>query len=549
LKKQQHKTHLVNEISEVRTWKFLYSKPYDSGPHNILKTRIMSMALAGTDGTRSKLIKSLYGKMPRAQPTFLLSVISLVCLVTLIAFADYDGYEGDDLNSIVPMFHLSEAKQGALLIYRYGWQPLSYELGAGIFRLTNSPTAIFLLAPIAGATSFALLLSIIWHDRSSITPLLTSLVVLLAIPELYFSALYFNSTILGLPLALASLAILRTEPRRILSVFAGLLAGASILMRFDFILVCPALAVVAWQQDGSRTRPTMFTVGVLASLAFAFTAGIFDPKEILQIYRDSTAEMAAMAYLPGWDQRRQFEVLSVMLSPIGWLIIIIGGPIAIYHALRENAQITIIWGIATVLLLLPFRNLLSVKYALPTAIFLCLFLVKSFSAIEIHLLGRLRPWLLRLAALGTITLLFVSFSVYGNKPFVRIETLASRPVPTHDGFRSYGGYVWQIATIDRYASRSDEQLAADEIRKEFLNTSGPDILLVGDENYFSHGSIAWRHLQLELERAGIRGNLKAPHEIHFDLDGRKLIIVRELSSDYGNLYNSGRGVKLYDFRE
>src|SRR6266496_6842305 len=129
------------------------------------------------------------------------SIFFLVSVVALTELADRNGYEGDDLNSILPMIHLDQAKRGELLIYRYGWQLLAYEVGAAVFSITRTPSAIFLLAPIAGAISLTLLLLATWDDKRSWPGLGKALIALLAIPELWFSGLYFNSTVLGLPFA------------------------------------------------------------------------------------------------------------------------------------------------------------------------------------------------------------------------------------------------------------------------------------------------------------------------------------------------------------
>jgi len=177
----------------------------------------------------------------------------LVNLIFLSVFADRDGYEGDDLNSILPMLHLQEAKQHDLLIYRYDWQPLSYEIGALVFEVTQKPSLIFLLAPFAGAVSLALLLSIIWR-RPSISEFVKALVAMMAVPELWFSGLYFNSTILGLPLALSSFALLRSNPRTPFLFLAGILLGTAALMRFDFVLAGPALALRASTPAGDDQR-------------------------------------------------------------------------------------------------------------------------------------------------------------------------------------------------------------------------------------------------------------------------------------------------------
>jgi hypothetical protein len=472
----------------------------------------------------------------------------VVTAIGLISLSDFDGYEGDDLNSILPMLHLEAAKHGSLNIYRYAWQPLSYEVGAGIFQFTRTPTAIFLMAPIAGAISLALMLLITWQGRKSISTLISALVAISAVPEFWFSGLYYNSTIIGLPFALCSLAILNGRPQIRFAFLAGLLLAVAILMRLDFALAGPALTLTAWQTDRSLPRVIALTLGVLVVLSLAFSLGVFEPSQIVEIYRGTSEEIAAKSNTPGWDLRTKLGVISVILSPIGWAILLFGGPLVLYRSLRRNPMIFLLWVLAMLPLALPLPNLLSVKYVLPLAMFVPPFLMQCLSAIEDTLPHKLRLWPVWIAASGTAVLLLISVSVFGQPPYLEIGSLASRPVGTHDGYRSYGGYLWQAAALDRWAPRSEQQTAASLILNDFRRSVGPDILVAGDESFFAPGGIGWRHLQLELERSGVHGRLLAPQELQFDLNDRKLTLVRDLRPDTLKRFDRGRGISLIDLR-
>ncbi len=477
----------------------------------------------------------------------LLLAFFLTNIIFLSVFADKDGYEGDDLNSIVPMFHLEEAKRGGLLIYRYAWQPLSYEVGALVFRVTGKPSAIFLLAPLAGAISLVLLLSVVWRDRSSISEFVKSLVAMLAIPELWFSGLYFNSTILGLPFALSSFAVLLSKPGMQSSILAGLLLGTASLMRFEFVLAGAALTLIAWNRNRSLFALFSFATGVLAMVGAAVLLGLVDPLQVMEIYGSSAREIAAKANVAGWDLRTKLGVLSVVLSPVGWVIILIGSPIVVFREFRRDMLTASLWVLALMPLCLPLPNLLSVKYAIPLLVFLPSFLVLCLSSIEEQLPHASRPIPLLLASAASLVLTVVSASFAGRAPFISIGTLASRQIGTHDGPRSYGGYVWQIAALDRLAVPTEHQLMAQEVAREFLLKSGPDIVVVGEENFFDLGGAGWRDLQLVLEQSGLRGMLTASDKIEFDYGARKLTLLRELPPDFANRF--GVGVKLYDWRE
>ena len=491
------------------------------------------------------------GRAGKVARPILPKIIALAFLITwsviLILFADRqgNGFGPDVLNSIVPMFHLDAVKNGELIGYRYAWQPLSYELGAIIFQLTKTPTPIFLLPPIASAVSLALLLAIIWRDRASLKALAVSLVALLAVPEIVFSGLYYNATILGLPFAIGSLALLHSRPGTAMTLVASLLASVAILMRLDFILVCPALAVVAWQQDRTFERPIVLACGVLGFLGLAFLIGWLRPKEVIEIYQLASAEIAAKAHMGGWDLREKMGALSVLFSPLGWVLLLLGGPLVIYQALKRDPTTTIIWMVAMTPLMIPLLNSLTPKYGLPLAIFVPTFLVQCLSAIEARLSQGLRPWLLGLSALGTAALLFLSFSIAGKSPFVQIGTLASRQVGTHNGARSYGGYLWQIAYLHHRSETSPKQASADQIFRDFLDPNGPDLVVAGRES----GGVGWRFLQLAFEQSGIHGEVVAPDQIRFDLNDRRLTLAQDVFADTIARLDRGRGIKFYDFRE
>lgn len=468
----------------------------------------------------------------------------IVNLVFLIVFCDRDGYEGDDLNSVVPMFHLAAAKQGALEVYRYAWQPLSYALGAAVYRATHWPDAVFLLAPFGAAVSLWLILLMLWRDRKP-TTLIASLVVLLAVPELWYSGLYFNSTVLGLPFALGALWLLRSRLSIPAALLAGCLAGIAILMRLDFILICPALAVTAWSADRSLGRPLVVAFGVVTVLAAAALIGWIEPGQILLTYQESAGEIAAKSADPGWDLRTKLFVASVALSPLGWGVLLLGAPNVILRTLKSDPLLFFAWVAAVAAFAVPLRGLLSVKYAVPLLMFAPLFLAAAWSTIERQAPKRLRGWLLPAAVTATSLLAIFSFNLSGTPPYIRIGLHATREIVTHDGFRSYGGYLWQMATVDRYAPRLEAQLAADCIINE-LKSGGQDIVVVGHESAMLPGGIGWRHVQLALERAGYRGELVASHQIRFDVEGRRLTLLNQVPKDAPAALDRGPGVRVFD---
>ena len=85
------------------------------------------------------------------------AIVFLASLAVLVFFADRNGYEGDDLNAILPMLTLPQALQMPENIYKFDWQPLAYWTGYAAYSLTGTIVAIFALSQIAVAGAIAML--------------------------------------------------------------------------------------------------------------------------------------------------------------------------------------------------------------------------------------------------------------------------------------------------------------------------------------------------------------------------------------------------------
>ena len=461
----------------------------------------------------------------RTRCAAILMVFLLANLLFLFWFGALDAYEGDDINSVVPMIHLAEAKQGFLLIYRYAWQPLSYEIGAGLLRLTGSTDAVFRMAAVAGAISLTLLLWQGWAERPTRRGWIAALALLLTIPEYWYSGLYYNSSILALPFLAGAILVVRGGGGAMALFAAGLLAGTAALMRLDFILACPLLAALAWTRTGRIAPVLVLAGGVLTALAIAFAAGIVDPVAILDVYRTSSAEIARKAADPGWDMRAKLFTWSVMFTPIGWLILLCGGGLALWRSGRSTRIRAGLYLLAAVPLMFPLKDMLSVKYALPLLAFAPMILMHCLAAIEEAVPKNWGQKLPAATLAGGILLMVLSVSLIGRPPFIVPGLMPARTVGTHDGARSYGGYFWMMAAMAGDSGQGPDRLAAVKIAEQFLGGDASDILILGGENYFDRGGMGWRHLQLVLEKAGVRGAVAGPHRIVFSKGAHRLWLI------------------------
>lgn len=466
----------------------------------------------------------------RKWPWLLLLLLAAGNLAFLVLFADRDGYEGDDLNMVVPTAHLAAAKHGALLIYRYAWQPLSFELSGWLWSLFGTPTAVFLSAPVGGGLAIGLFLWWLWREgKTSAGSLRHAVVALLCIPELWYSSLYYNTTMRTMPLIALALILVRIRGSILLPLAAGVATGLAILMRLDFLLVCPLLAMAAWPRGEGIIRPVLLAVGVMATVLAGFSAGLIDVPEILRINAFNSWEINAHLGQPGWDMRLKAMVITVVLSPVGWLLLLVGAPLLLVDAARKRDWRILLWILFAIPPALPLPNILSPKYMLPLAPFALLFFLRVQERVEAVLTNGLGIWARRLLLAAAIVPVFLSVSLSGKAPFLLPGLSPAKPVPTHDGPRGWGGYVWQMMETDAPTAKPEQQRQGEMLARDLLSGPGENLVYLGGENYFDPGAPGWRHLQLALERRGIPGVLVSPHVLRFDLpNGRWLVLANRL---------------------
>ena len=202
--------------------------------------------------------------------------ISILSLMVL--FANWSGYEGDDLNSVLPMLHLVDALNGNLEIYRYDWQPLSYLLGAKIYTIFGDPRAIFFLS----AFSISLSLVFICYKCFKLfgTPYYLSLFFIFLSPEIIYSGLYYNSSAIAYLFSMTAFVMILSKPNEYGSFFIGIALGFSIFLRLDFILILPCMLATLYFFGGG-IRPVLIAGSVI--LLFSIILIAFDVVRINNI--------------------------------------------------------------------------------------------------------------------------------------------------------------------------------------------------------------------------------------------------------------------------
>jgi hypothetical protein len=116
----------------------------------------------------------------------------------LYFFSDKNGWEGNDLAQLEGIINFQY--KGKTGVYNYYWQPLSYQLGILLFSLFKSEKILFLTPQIFGATSIVILTLSVYiyiYSSTKLNPVLC-FSFLIIFPELWFSSLYYNSTVIGM---------------------------------------------------------------------------------------------------------------------------------------------------------------------------------------------------------------------------------------------------------------------------------------------------------------------------------------------------------------
>lgn len=435
----------------------------------------------------------------------------LSAFLILYLLSNNIGYEGDDLNTVLPMLHLQDAKNGNLLLYRYYWQPLSYEMGSIVYSLTESTGAIFLLPQLFMAISITIIyrccVSVLGFDWKLFVPLI------MLFPEIVYTGLYFNSTAIALPFVCISvlLALERRDWQG--AALTGLILSLAVMIRFDFILITPFIFIYRHlflkKLSDAVTGGLFFCVG----LTIGILTGVLVPDKIFAVYDLAHEEITQRSSAPGWDLRTKLFVATTVFSPIGWGIL----AVATFWGLKtKKAWKPLALGfICLIPMLLSARNILTPKYMMPALAVAPVLVVMLWGRTVTFWSEKYRSRLSLYWVIMTVGLLMFSIEPIKMPPFLKVSAADNRQVGTHDGARSWGSYFWQLRRVATPMSK--EAIEADELLAFFKKPASLNIVLVGDENFFSPGGVAWRHLQLRLERGGFHGRVVETGQIEFEV--------------------------------
>lgn len=411
------------------------------------------------------------------------------------------------------MLNLDAALAGDLLIYRYEWQPLSYQWGGFLVKVFGTPQVLFYLHTIY--ITLALSIIIFQCCRKFNTPFHIAIVILLFTPELFFTALYYNSSAPAFLCAVIAFSIAIENQSAFRAITIGLLCAIAVFQRLDFLLIMPCIFMV-YIITHKNIKFTM--VGLASFILIAsiiFLSGIVTVDAIIDGYVSAKLEIIEKQNTGGWDRYAKNMVTSVVFSPVGWIyfsasIIILTKKMSVDQ--RKTAFFLLISFLPT-LAVVP--DLLSVKYLLPAFVIFPFFAAYAWTMFRTVLNGRQFRFFSIMIIVSTFIHLIVSLEPTTKTPYINVTVSDARKIGTHDGPRSWGGYVSQLLKVKKNRSNNESFVVGKLLTDTLLSGGVEKLYYVGDQSYFSEGAAGWRYAYLMLAVEGYHGELVESGVVRF----------------------------------
>jgi len=374
-------------------------------------------------------------------PWFVPGMIFLLAFTTHRLVGVPTGFEWDGEAILAGSTFLEEGNNGLFPIYRYHWQPLSFSF----FHLLTEIPGGFALARLTpglfGGVALALLAFPIRQLAGGRQCAVLSLMLILLVPELIYTLLYFNTSTLAFPWLTGSIALAYTtlhdpdRSRRFLLASAALATIAG-FFRADFYLAIPMLTWLIWRHIGTRSTLAWFVSGVATTLGLGAICGLFDPVQLLVILRlhqqDFGVGLGPAQY---WSFSQSVEAAFSCLHPLAWLGLLATVTAWGLAGRRDKTAWTIIGPLP--FLLAPLSSLASPKYALPALVFVPLAFAWGLARCRLPLTRRL----LSISIAIILAIQVIPLDLRIRPPFVVWNTGPKTSIYTHDGPRSTSGYA------------------------------------------------------------------------------------------------------------
>ena len=277
-------------------------------------------------------------------------------------FGDRVGWEGDDLAIIESSTHLDVKPFDTL--YRYPWQPLSIRAAHWLTRHGVPALSLTYLPNILGAIGIVALAETLAVILGTSTGVWIAYGLVLAIPELWITILYFNTTALGLPFFCGAFLLLAPAVRNEKAWFwrvalAAILYAVSCLFRLDFATASLALLLIVYALTPVRKW--------FAVLLFMFVSGTVGLAGLLYLGAGPAEILRTFRFYEGEPQS---EKLSIVIFLLGVLPLALMSPVLVREIARRKwpcqpAAFWVLVVLSTLPLVFPLKALYSAKYLVP----------------------------------------------------------------------------------------------------------------------------------------------------------------------------------------
>ncbi|WP_107668316.1 hypothetical protein [Cyanothece sp. BG0011] len=373
------------------------------------------------------------------------SIIFYVLLLALfLFFGDRVGWEGDDVEQLEGIVNF--AYKGKDLVYRYYWQPLTYEVNLGLMNWLDQPKLLFIIPQILGATNIFILLTAVYLFAQKRLNIILCFSFLIVFPELFFSGLYYNSTVYAMvPMAIASLFLFwQKSPLKSIQLWnniryfiLGITLTTAIFFRFDFVLAFPLIWGLMLFDKSLKQRFKNY--GIYAGSSFVllgifWLTDIFNPQQLINIAK-SHEEGAA-----NWTMAESWANLWTITNLLIWFLLIIALIYFVIQSIKSKQWKPLILIVSSLIILYPLPTLTSPKYLIPGIIFLPFILARMALEIKDKLTKKQFQGISLTFIALSVCLQIVSIHILNHIPFIAI-TPEPTYTATHDGPRVSGAYL------------------------------------------------------------------------------------------------------------
>ncbi len=374
-------------------------------------------------------------------PLLSLVIIYLALVFLGVSFGDKGWYEADGVAILAGSANLEAGRQGDFFLYRYYYQPLTYQLNHLVFLISGQAYLLYLLPALLGAAGVCFLAFAVHLFSKRRINIFFSFCLLLFFPEIFYRLLYPNSSVFGmLFFSLCLLFLFLKQSNNWLYFLIGIISSLACIFRFDFVLGIPILLCLVAIRSRSSKALAFFLVGIALIFLPASVCGLFRPYQILSQYKFHL--LFGQSF--NWKGFYSLAVLFSLTNILIWIFLAGYGFIYLKNAAIKKKWRSLGILIAVLFLFYPVLGKFTSAHYMMAAVCLGPFLlVKAmFDFSNSNLARHLTLNFSRLTYLivgYSLLVQLLSFEIQPRFPYLKITKDPSQ-VNTLDGPRVLGAY-------------------------------------------------------------------------------------------------------------